>query len=268
MGTILMNADINDIDENKLHLYNYDNLKSSETRQLVVDRSPEFRAKLVKVDLPRAVQNYINNVNSLTKEECLDIMENSSQLWDGVLTSHQYSLETLYKYADKLPLNYVDCQECLDVEFVSKYIGDMDVGDFVTRRYNRGDVEQFLGIAEIRRRYVRTKLDWKTSRESVIAFINKVSPQVTQETINEYFVKWFDREVSVETITTDYSDDERRSHGIEAVVNYFTRHRTQHTYPTWDAYVADCIRTGDTGLADVWWRDFFRDEILQMVDLK
>lgn len=266
MGTILMKASITEIDENLLDQYNYDNLDGSELRAFT--NVPAYREKLLTVNMPRYMQQFMHDYRNLSKEECLSIIEHSEQVWDHILTLHQLDLETLYKYADKIDLSYVEVQECIDVAFVEKYVDRMDTRSFVQIRADRGDLFDFMHIPEIMNRYSRTFLKWSTSREQLAEYIKRMKPTASVESINAFISKMYDVPVNEQTLTEVYSDRERAGHSIDAVLSYYRRNRTQLEYANWDEYVADCKRTGDDGLADVWFRDFHRGDIVAFCEAK
>lgn len=259
MGTILMKAELEDVSVDNVQQYDFEHLNGNEIRFFT--SRPELRQALCKANLSPSLQHNLHNVKSLTRDECISILENSSNIWNSIVTEYQYDLELLNKVADKINLNYVDCQNSLDAEFVAKYADSMDMDDFVSRRTNNGTIEQFFNVPQVMQRYMRTAVNWTITRPALVTFIASFKTDVDRTEIVQFVNALYNNPVNEETLTADYSDRSRASISIETVVNYFIRNRTQTEYATWDDYARDCERTGDAGLADVWFRDYYRPQI-------
>lgn len=266
MGTILMKAELQDVSVDNIKQYCFDHLSGREVEFFAT--RPQFREVLVKADISPSLQHSLNSYKTLTRDECISILENSSQIWNSIVTDHQYDLDLLYKVADKINLSYVDCQESLDVAFVKQYASSMDISDFVTRRISNGTIEQFFEVPLVMQRYMRYAMRWNISRRELVNFIARFKTDVERTEIEKFVDDLYDKPVNEETLTAAYSDSRRASHSVETVVNYFIRNRTKVSYATWDEYALDCTRTGDEGLADCWFRDFFRPEICEYAGIE
>lgn len=266
MGTILMKAELQDVSVDNIKQYCFDHLNGREVEFFAT--RPQLREALVKADISPSLQHSLNSYKTLTRDECISILENSSQIWNSIVTDYQYDLDLLYKVANKINLSYVDCQESLDVAFVKQYADSMDISDFVSHRINNGTIEQFFEVPQVMNRYMRTAVHWSISRPELVSFIARYKTDVQRTEIEKFVDELYNKPVSEETLTAAYSDHRRASHSVDTVVSYFKRNRTKDEYATWDDYVLDCQRTGDDGLADCWFRDFFRPEICEYAGIQ
>lgn len=266
MGTILMKAELQDVTVDNIKQYCFEHLNGREI-DFFANR-PQFREVLVKSDITPSLQHSLNNSKTLTRDECIAILENSTQIYNGITTQYQYDLDLLYKVADKINLSYVDCQDSLDVAFVKQYANSMDISDFVNRRINNGTIEQFFEVPQVMQRYMRTAVRWNINRSDLVSFIARYKADTARSEIEKFVDELYNKPVNEETLTAAYSDRSRASHSVETVVNYFIRNRTKTEYTTWDDYVLDCTRTGDEGLADCWFRDFFRPAICEYAGIQ
>lgn len=271
MGTILMKVDLNhpamnDATVEKLKQYCFEHLTSREINYFATNDS--LREKLVQCDLSQSLQHGIHCARELSRDECISILENSSKVWSEIITEYQYDLELLYKVADKINLSYVDGQDSLDSAFVVKYADSMDMSDFVSRRTRNGTIEQFFDVPQVLERYIRNSVTWRMSRNDLIDFIARFKTDVNRTEIEQFVNDLYNKPVNEVTLTAAYSDRTRASHSIDTVVSYFKNNRTQTEYATWDEYATDCANTGNCGLADVWFRDYYRPEIVAFAGVK
>lgn len=261
-----MKADLVDLNKENIKNFCFDYLNNVEMEAIA--RNSNLRSILLTCDLPIRVQENLNYYNDLSLDECISIIENSTEIFYKLYYWHQYDIELLRKHADKLDLNNIQDQKCLDADFVQKYIDRIDVIDFVNKRVDFGDIHQFLNIKEIAHRYFCKSIKFSVSRAELVDFISTVKPNVDRTVSTEFIDALFNRNVNLETLAEDYADQVHASHTVTAVTNFFKNHSNMLNYETWEDYVRECKTLRSTALADVWFDDFYRRKILQFIGIE
>ncbi|AFC21964.1 hypothetical protein GAP32_504 [Cronobacter phage vB_CsaM_GAP32] len=265
MGTIYLAADLSDVTEDNVSDFCFDKIECSELEN--IPNIDAVRAVLVKSNISREMQDHLNSLRQLSKEECLSILEHSDRVYTSRILQHQYDLDVIYKYLDKLDICYVETQDSLDAQFVEKYYDDMDMSGFVKYRAQLGDIDKFMNIPMVWNYYAKRVLNYDTPIEEVEQYIRRLNPNVNVDVMHTVLNKLYLTPVNATTLAAAYSNRNRSSHSVDTVVNYYNRNHG-NSYENWFAYVADGERQNETALIDVWFKDHFMPELRELANVQ
>lgn len=266
MSTILLKADIEEVGLGNLADYSFEHVTRHEMSKLIAMEG--FVDKFIQRPLSHWEQETLNDYAHLTIEQCCTIIKNSNgKAESSVVNRHKnLPLDFLNEYVDKINLYYIEHQENIDPAFFKKYREDMDVGSFLDRRVQLGDVLKFIDLNRDGTEYAKRLFNYRLSREEIAANALQAKENHTDEDIielNKILDEIYNHEVNVEYLTECY-EKPGVSHTVNDVVRYYNNnHRSQ--YSTWSEFVSHARADSSTALAEVWFKDSFATRILSFV---
>lgn len=263
MSTILLKADFEEVNIDNLDSYHFHHVTRHDMSKLV--RIEGFVDKFVQRNLSRWEQDVLNDYANLSIDQCMSIIKNSDGTPETCIVNKykELPLDFLNEYAGKLPLYYIEHQVNIDPDFFAKHRTNMDVSSFLQIRAEVGDVFKFLGPNDNPADYMKRAINYRLSRDTLIANVMNIKPDVDQVELNKMIDEFFNHPVNVEYLTECYQQD-NVSHTVRDVVRYYNNHHRTN-YTTWSEFIAHALREADTALADVWFNDTFAPRIFSLI---
>ena len=258
-----MKAKIEDVTIDNFKSFNFDDIDFNEIRELF--NIPDMREAFLNTNMSPVMQERLYNINVLSEEECVKIIQNSDNVWGGITNLHNYSSELLLEFGHKLRIYYIEKQPNITPEFVEKHGEDMDISGFIAMREQIGDIDKFLHIPVIKSRYLDVALSWRIQRSTLESLILSSNSTVDQSKMKSILDNIFLMPITESTLTELFSRPES-NYSVSAVLDYFKSHSSKTEYANWDEYVFSCKECGRDSLASIIFNDFYRRAIVALIN--
>jgi hypothetical protein len=263
MGTIYLKADLTDITIDNIGQYNLSDLGREEVEDLI---KAGKRSLLLQIPTTTYIQYYMHGVSELTIEECEQIIRNSTDIWSDIPRYNQFSAEFLMEQGEKLSRLFVEEQRNITPEFVRIHEDHLNLSRLIDARNKYGDIKDFLVTPEMCARYLNRYLTWKSPKEAVFEAVENCGASPEQiERIHSLVNQWYTTPVNIEKLVLDYSDQRRAEYTNGVVTNFWREHSRKTNYDNWADYAEECERTGNDGLANTWYKSFFRGILMEIL---